>query len=112
MSSALFLLALLFSKKRGPLGAVVELVKKWPSFYLFKEPAARMIAFKILFTYFAGEKKMSSSPLWLCLTILGLASVGIISNVACIAILTLKKRSSMFHNLLKVFLYIYKSFTS
>ena len=50
---------------------------------------------------------MSSSPLWLCLTILGLASVGIISNVACIAILTLKKRSSMFHNLLKVFLYIH-----
>ena len=46
---------------------------------------------------------MSSSPLWLCLSILGLASVGIISNVACIAILTFRKRSSMFHNLLKVY---------
>lgn len=45
---------------------------------------------------------LSSSPLWLCLSILGLASVGIISNVACIAILTYRKRSSMFHNLLKV----------
>ena len=40
--------------------------------------------------------------LWLCLTILFLASIGIICNVACFIILTVKRRSSMFHSLLKV----------
>ncbi len=53
---------------------------------------------------------MSSGPLWLSLTILGLASIGIASNLACFFILTLKKRSSMFHNLLKVSDILYSVF--
>ena len=45
---------------------------------------------------------MTTSPFWLSLTILCLSSIGIISNVACFAILTYKRRSSKFHSLLKV----------
>ena len=55
-----------------------------------------------LFCFPGFSEKMSSSPLWLCVTILCLATIGIISNLACFIILTYKRRSSKFHNLLKV----------
>ena len=39
---------------------------------------------------------------WVSVSILALAMVGVVSNAACVAILAWKKRSSMFHRLLKV----------
>ena len=39
---------------------------------------------------------------WVSVTILCLAVLGVVSNGACVAILAWKKRTSMFHRLLKV----------
>ena len=39
---------------------------------------------------------------WVSVTILCLAVLGVASNAACVVILATKKRSSMFHRLLKV----------
>lgn len=39
---------------------------------------------------------------WVSVIILSLAVVGVASNIACVVILIVKKRSSMFHKLLKV----------
>jgi hypothetical protein len=50
----------------------------------------------------SGGSGGGESISWVSVCILALAMVGVVSNAACVAILAWKKRSSMFHKLLKV----------